>query len=538
MLSGAILYKNFSFSIDALRWPNITFLPKSGTMKHYLAVILFFIGTGRLAAQQPSAEIDSFFARNAPGHLNGNILLAVNGVPVYKQSFGLADCQTRTMNEAGSQFNLASISKIFTSTAVLQLAEKGKLKLEDPLQQYLPGFPYPEVRLRHLLSHTSGLPDLELFENLVRKYPDTIITNRDIIPELVQWKKPLAFTPGDKWEYCNLGFELLVLVIEKVSRMDFSTYLDKYIFRPAGMSHTFIKGTKEPAFPVTLHVYPSWYTDQYTTVDSVRRYRYTAYNCSGSVGGSNVITTTGDLLQFDQAFFNGRLLSRASVAMALTPVKLNNGKVYESDHMDTMQGEGTGSYGLGWEIFQQPGAGKSVGHGGYKYGIATFYFHNLDKRQTIIAFDNGPGDRYGELVTSAALLLNHQPPLEISSKKSLARTYGTLLKKEGAEFAIATFAKLKSDTAHYYLSEQEMNWLGYDLMYAPFPDHLPLCLEAFRLNMLLFPNSFNTYDSYAEVLRKSGKILEAILMYEESIRLNPGNEEGKAALQEMKSQHK
>jgi CubicO group peptidase (beta-lactamase class C family) len=477
--------------------------------------------------------MDAFFARNATGHLNGNLLLAVNGTAVFKKSFGWADWQSRTPNEAESQFNLASISKIFTSTAVLQLAEKGRLKLDDPLQQYLPAFPYPAIRLRHLLSHTSGLPDLQLFEDLVRKYPDTIISNRDIIPELRQWEKPLAFQPGDKWEYCNLGFELLAMVIEKVSGMTFSAYLDKYIFHPAGMSHTYLKGKKVHTLPVTLHVYPSWYTDQYTTVDSVRRYRYTAYNCSGSVGGSDVITTTGDLLQFDNAFFNGRLLTPVSMEKALTPVVLNNGQPYVSDHMDTMQGDGTGSYGLGWEIFQQPGIGKSVGHGGFKYGIATFYFHQPDSHQTIIAFDNGPGDRFGELITSAALLLNHQPPLHISSKKSLARTYGTLLVKEGVEFAMATFAKGKPDTAHYYLSEQEMNWLGYDLMYAPFDNHLSLCLETFRLNMLLFPGSFNVYDSYAEVLRKSGKIKEAVMMYQESLRLNPGNEGGRAALREM-----
>ncbi|SEW53017.1 serine hydrolase domain-containing protein [Chitinophaga arvensicola] len=498
-------------------------------MKHYLVVILFSILSCASQAQVP----DSFFARNAPGHLNGNLLLAVNGAPVFKESFGWADWQSGARNEAESQFNLASISKIFTSTAILQLEERGKLKLNDPLQRYLPAFPYPGIQLRHLLSHTSGLPDLELFEDLIRKYPDTIISNRNIIPELMQWRKPLAFQPGNKWEYCNLGFELLAMVIEKVSGIGFSAYLDKYIFRPAGMTHTYVKGKKVTSRPVTLHVYPNWYTDQYTTVDSVRRYRYTAYNCSGSVGGSDVFTTTGDLLQFDKAFFSGRLLAKALVEKALTPVVLNNGKPYISDHMDTMQGEGTGSYGLGWEIFQQRGRGKSVGHGGFKYGIATFYFHDLDRCQTIIAFDNGPGDRFGELITSAALLLNHQPPLTISSKKSLARTYGTLLVNEGAESAIATFAKLKSDTAHYYLSEQEMNWLGYDLMYAPFQDHLSLCLETFRLNTLLFPDSFNVYDSYAEILRKSGKLKEAVMMYRESLRLKPDNEGGKAALQEM-----
>jgi CubicO group peptidase (beta-lactamase class C family) len=81
-----------------------------------------------------------------------------------------------------------------------------------------------------LLTHTSGLPDLELFEDLVKQFPDTIITNRDVLPELIKWKRGLYFKPGDEFRYCNTEYNVLALLVEKASGMAFTAYLKKYIF--------------------------------------------------------------------------------------------------------------------------------------------------------------------------------------------------------------------------------------------------------------------------------------------------------------------
>jgi tetratricopeptide (TPR) repeat protein len=124
-------------------------------------------------------------------------------------------------------------------------------------------------------------------------------------------------------------------------------------------------------------------------------------------------------------------------------------------------------------------------------------------------------------------------PMEGKKKTSLARVYGTALKQSGIDYATAKLNDLKLDTVHYYLSEQELNWLGYDLLYADFKEHDLLALEVFKINSLLFPLSFNVYDSYGESLWRNGKNKEAILMYKKSIELNPDNEGGKAALKEL-----
>lgn len=493
-------------------------------------------------SQSDHAVIDRYFNQvQELNQLNGNILLANQSTLVYQRSFGYADIPAQQANTPETRYNLASISKVFTATAILQLKEKGKLSLEDAVITRLPGFPYPDVTIRHLLTHTSGIADLELFEDLIRKYPDTVVTNQNIIPELIKWKRGLYFKPGDKFQYCNTEYSLLAMLVEKVSGLAFRDYLRKNLFQPAGMRDSYSKelvpstGKARPE-EVTMHIkdHP-FYAATYVSVDSVRQYKYTHYNCSGLTGQSNIITTTKDLLLFDKAYFGGKLLKAGTIEEAMTPIRLNNGAIFYSPHMDTMYGDGKMSYGLGWEIFDQPKYGRSVGHGGFKFGLATFYFRNLDRKQTIITFDNAPNSEFGRIIASSLALLQGEQPIELRNKKSLVSLYGTQLVKYGIDEAIALFNASKGDTSQYYLSEWEMNELGYDLFYkTKFEGHKALALETFKIATLVFPDSFNTYDSYGQLLKDSGKKAAAILMYQKSISLNPGNEDGKRMLKQLK----
>lgn len=503
----------------------------------FLAAILL---SGSLSiAQERLGKLNIYFnGVLREENMNGNILLAENGRPVYKRSFGYSDYLSGSENNTDVRFNIASISKIFTSTAILQLKEKGKLHLEDTFRHYFPDFPYPGITIRHLLTHTSGLPDLELYESLVKRFPDTIITNDIIIPVLIQEKRPLYFFPGDKFSYCNTNYSLLAMLVEKLSGVSFSEYLTTYIFHPAGMLQTsYVETSYQQAYQgvATPHVIGMYYDTMYTPVFQVDRCRYTSYNNSAAKGASNIITTTGDLQLFDQAFFDGKLVSPASIEEALTPLKLNNGDIYWG-HMDTMQGEGRGSYGLGWEIFEQPGFGRSAGHGGFMFGLATFYFRNISRKQTIIAFDNVAKPAFGNIVTSAFHIMNEQPPMQLNIKTSLVRLFARTMAQYGIDNAISCLTTLKSDTGKYYFSENEMNQVGYEFLYfSSFPDHLQFAIETFKINMLLFPESYNTYDSYAEALSEAGKKQEAILMYQKSIALNPGNQGGIKALKQLLS---
>jgi CubicO group peptidase (beta-lactamase class C family) len=503
-----------------------------------LLPLMFY--TGEAPAQISTPQIEPYFKKVGElKQLNGNILLADNDKIVLKRSYGYADYDSFKPNNEQSRYNLASISKLFTSTAILQLKDRDKLKLDDSLIKYLPDFPYADITIRHLLTHTSGLADLELFEDLIKKYPDTVVTNKNVLPELKKWKRGLYFKPGDQFRYCNTEYSLLALLVEKIEGIPFEKYLKENIFKKAGMNDTYVSiypnnTVTNDHRAVKMNVMPHPYYDTtYTSVDNINEYKYTNYNNSGTIGQSNVITTTSDLQAFDKAFFAGKLIKPSTMEEAFTPVKLNNGQIYYSNHMDTMSGEGKGSYGLGWEIFEQPVYGKSVGHGGFKFGLATFYFRNLERKQTVIGFDNTAGSEFGRVLTSALYLLNNNAPMELRTDKSAVRAYGTALVKHDIDYAITVFNELKTDS-NYYLSEWEINNLGYDLLYkSSMPDHKVKALEAFKVATIAFPQSFNTYDSYAQALAEVGKKEEAIRMYKKAIVMNPDNEDGKRALKRI-----
>src|SRR5215213_5093751 len=140
-------------------------------MKLWIVVVVLCVvfPLNQVAAQTVAQKLDNLLADTG---LNGNVLVTQDGRVVYERSFGFADIAGRIPNTPDSKFQTASVAKVFTSTAVLQLQEKGKLKLEDTVVKHLPDFPFPTITLRHLLSHTSGLPDLEMYELLVKQNPD------------------------------------------------------------------------------------------------------------------------------------------------------------------------------------------------------------------------------------------------------------------------------------------------------------------------------------------------------------------------------
>ena len=485
-------------------------------------------------AQTRNSSLDSLFARKPIEFFNGQVMVQQNGAVTYQKSGGYADMRYRLPNHSGSLFNLASVTKPFTSTAVLQLIEKGKVELGKPVQTYLKDFPYPEITVRHLLSHTSGLPDLELYEDIVQSYPDSIITNATTLPALQTWKSQLPFRAGDQWRYCNTNYVLLALIIEKVSGLTYPAYLAKYIFQRSGMKNSFVNTAVGNGNSVVKHAYRFWHDTTMISVDSIPRFKYTHFNCAGTVGDQNVVTTLADLLLFDNALFSGKLLKRKTMELAFTPVQLNDGSTFYEASMDMLNGEGKGSYGLGWSIYEQEGIGKGVGHSGFNRGLLTFYYHNLEKNYAIASYDNTASPYFSEIMTYVHEVVAGNKASAPVYQKSLARTYGKTLLTTGIQPA-SVFFNLNRANPGFYVSERELNWLGYELMLGGYHE---LALEVFKVNTLLYPKSFNVYDSYAEALARNGYKKEAIVMYEKSIAINPDNSGGRQALVKLREEVK
>ena len=482
-------------------------------MKFKLMVLLLIIANN-LTAQSKKDNLDAYFSSLFKSEqFNGNVLIADNGNILYEKSFGLADIPNKRNLKTEASFPIASISKTFTATAILQLKQKGKLQLQDKVSKFLTNFPYPAVTIRQLLSHTAGLPIYDsLFYSLIPKHPDTVFTNKDLIPAFISSKAPLIFKSSEDFSYNNVNYNILALVIEKLSGLSYGDYLNEYIFKPAGMKNTslsnfFSREDKNLAKRYNLK-YP--YSEKLQLVDTAAEFKIIySFNFQGH---GDLISTTHDLLKYDIALSNGSLLNDTTLREAYTPIKLRNGE-------DNVQ-----RYGLGWITNADTSIGEIVKHDGGLPGGRTMLMRNLSRHQTIILFDNN-ANNVVPIADNALRILNG---LKVENpKKSAARTYAVALAKSGVKVSNSLLSGIKSDTANYYLSEDELNSFGYAFL----SNNKAVEAEvAFKKNAELFPLNWNTYDSYGEVLLKHGKKKEALKMYQKSVELNPNNENGKEVL--------
>ena len=502
-------------------------------------IVFALLSTGKIRAQSIAERLDSLFT--SPGNfeqLNGGVLVAIDGKVVYEKGFGYSNFERKIPNTIYSSFPIASNTKVFTSISVLQLRDKGRLNLDDAFVKYFPEFPFNNITIRNLLTHTSGLPNVGIYYDWLKDDSGKRFGMNDIIPAIVKYGKSLRFQPGEKFEYSNINYELLALMVEKLSALSFQAYVRKYIFIPAGMTHSYFANAGDMKSDANL-------VRGYTTVpgrmymmpvntDSLKdvRLRQMLDNLiPGLTGDGGIISTLDDMLNFDNALSSGRLLKVSSLKEAYTSNRLTNGKDYTLFPNPVY---GIKHYGLGWIVDQDSSNGLIVSHRGGDPGTNSGFVRNITKKQTIIIYDNTEWGSLERLVMMATDILNNKPVRHLLPKKSLAILYGQTLVANGPDDALAKLFEFKNDTAHYNLDEYAMNQLGYDLLFNHYKN---LALETFKINVLLFPTSFNVYDSYADALGSNGNKDAATTMYKKSIELNPNNEGGKKKLQNiLKSQ--
>ena len=256
---------------------------------------------------------------------SGGILVAKNGKILFEHYQGFED-ETRTLpiNEE-TPFHVASTSKTFTSTAIMQLVRAGKVRLEDSVQTYFELFPYKGITVRHLLNHSSGLPN---YANYLPKYKwdkKKLATNYDVLQQLYANRPALEFTTGSQFKYCNTNFVLLALIVEKASGRFFPDFVRDSIFKPAGMEHSYVV-TQINAGDFT----PSW-----NRAGKAYAFEY----LDAIYGDKNVFTTCRDLMRYDSAIRHEVLLQPEWYAQAWTP------QFPDKKYRDTIE-----YYGLGWRL--------------------------------------------------------------------------------------------------------------------------------------------------------------------------------------------
>lgn len=313
-------------------------------------------------------RIDEFMMQlHRRSGFNGNVLVARDGKIIYEKAIGWADHLHRDSLKINSVFELASVSKPFTSTAIMMLVEDGKIRLDQQVKDFYPDFPYDSITVEMLLTHRSGMMNYVYFVDDLwksqKKDERKGITNQDVL-KLIAEHKPAPYSkPGKKFHYNNSNFMVLAAIIEKVSGKKYSEFMAENIFKPLGMKNSAVYSKAEyDKIPVDV-------------VGHDRTWRRSvAQNfLDGPVGDKGVYSTIHDLYLFDRAMRKGKLLKSATMD-----------SVYAA-HSEMQKGHF--NYGYGWRTFQNEDH-KVAYHTAWWHGFRHIYLRQLDKDITVILLSN------------------------------------------------------------------------------------------------------------------------------------------------------
>lgn len=483
----------------------------------FLAMFLLFYLTGTTVGYTQEQKIKAFVnTLQQRKQFNGSLMVAENDRVLFYSQNG-------QNISAKSQFPIASVSKTFTSTAILQLKSLGRLDLDESVQKYLPDFPYEKVTTRHLLSNTSGLGQYyTLFDQEIDADKNRVITNQDIIPVLKQKNIPLSFSPGDRWEYNNLNFCIAALIVEKLSGKTFSDYLHTFVFGPSGMEHTFqpVNRRVKSKDQVQLYSYPNLYSTVLKNVDSLP-VPFKIEGHSSFYGNGGIVSTAEDLVKFNRALQNGTILAKKELTEAFSPTILNNGKkvTYTLDEKEV-------SYGLGWEMYTDTTHGKVVFHDGSLTGLTSMLMYNLTTKQAIVMLDNTGSNAVFASVNALMALLGNRA--YVVPGRNLPREYASAVVKGDLHKAQGFIHTYETNSGSFRSSERDFIRTGYELLRN---NLIKESLTVFDTSAKLYPDSWNVYDSFGEALLKAGDKTKAKEMYQKSLMLNPENKNAVETLQ-------
>ncbi len=312
---------------------------------------------------------------------NGAWLYAEQGEIVSKGALGFRDPEDTLPITEDSIFQLASVSKTFTSAAVMLLMRQGLLNPEDEITKFFPEIPYPGMTVRHLLTHTSGIPDY--FDDAdwfikIWKEEKRVPGNDEILRFLCETKAKPYFAPGDGLHYSNTGYNLLALLVERLSGVPYEEFLQKKIFEPAGMSSTRCCHIRKDGVPFENYAQATVFEDGQCVadVDSDEDGDVVAFD--GLNGDDYVYTNIFDMFKWDRALREGKLLTEEEQQLMYTPGKLNSGEdgVYD-------EGEGLG-YGFGWAVGRDEALGLVVSHSGGMPGVSTWFERFIDADRVLV----------------------------------------------------------------------------------------------------------------------------------------------------------
>lgn len=285
-------------------------------------------------------------------------LVVIRGDEALVEVYGLARVEPSRAVDLHTRFRLASVSKMMTAVGVLVLVDAGSIALDDLVIQHVPVFPYPDITIAHLLGHTSGLPEYAVLEEelLARGHRPT---HRDVLEVLAEQWPELMFEPGSRFEYSNVGYDVLPSVVESVTGVPFALHMKDAVFEPLGMHDAFVIEPEQRAFENIALGYAVF-------EDGVALDNDHPFNMI--VGAGGVFASVLDMAVWHQVLEPGRVLEAATLEVMLTPGI-------------------SGDYGLGWALDE-----GGAGHTGSWVGFNTSFWHDEEEAITVVVLCNANRD--------------------------------------------------------------------------------------------------------------------------------------------------
>jgi CubicO group peptidase (beta-lactamase class C family) len=309
-------------------------------------------------------KIDSFYKKNWPGNsANGSFLVAKNGQIIYEKYVGYSNFSKKDSITSTTPLHIASVSKVVTATAVLKLINANRLKLDQKVNSILKEFPYPDVTIRMLLNHRSGMRNYAYFTDRDKNIWDrhNILTNQDILTIMATKNIGLESKTNTRFAYCNTNYAMLALVIEKVTKLPYKEAMNQIIFKPLGMKNTFVFDYEKDKAKIV----PSYKANR---VEIGKDYLDAVY------GDKNIYSTPRDLLKLDRSRNGGEFLEPALLAQVY--------KGYSNER------EGKKNYGLGIRMINWKTGQNFYFHNGWWHGNTSAYITLQKENVTIIALSN------------------------------------------------------------------------------------------------------------------------------------------------------
>ena len=374
-----------------------------------------------------AAQVDRYMASFGEHHgdafkFQGSVIVRRNGETLYSRHFGRADIAEDRPITGDTRFKIGSLTQQFTAVAILQLREQGQLRLDDPVRTHLPWYPQATVTIRHLLTHSSGIPNYTDSLGTAGVKPATRYAAQDIAA--IFKDAPLEFKPGSEFDPSNSGYFLLGMIIEKLAGVPLGEYMQTHVFAAAGMDRSSLGGGQVRIGGVAMDADGKLATG-YTFSEDELLVPVVGHDLSVYGGAAGMVSTPTDLSRWDSALrAPGTLLSPAALDEMFSPV--------------------VETYGLGWIIVKERGQ-TMVGHPGGVEGFNGAIARYLGDGITVIALANTEAIDCRDILDAVAAIAHGEPmppfaePVEVPvSPAMFSRFLGTFRLTPAARTSLAT----------------------------------------------------------------------------------------------------